>query len=132
MPAPPAPTNHAPVSSPDSSTSAASLLLLEKLLERVQLYSQRMKPLDGKLPPSRGEFDHKIELKDPSSQPVKLGAIPLNAQERAQLAIDIKELLDAGLIVRSESEWGSPVFYVDKDGGQARRRLSCFESPAEA
>ena len=80
-----------------------------------------MQPNEGKLPPSRGQFDHKIELKDSSARPVKSRAIPLNAEERAQLAIDIKELLEAGLIERSESEWGSPAFYVGKDGGSARR-----------
>ena len=47
--------------------------------------------------------------------------MPLNAEERAQLAVDIKELLDAGLIERSESEGGFPAFYVSKDGGLARR-----------
>jgi hypothetical protein len=97
------------------------LLLFERLLKRIAEYVRRMQPLDGQLPPSRPGFNHKIELNNPLSLPVKLSAIPLNAEERAQLAIDIRELEDAGLIVRSESEWGSPVFYVDKDGGQSRR-----------
>ena len=91
------------------------------MLSRVAQYEERMQPREGCLPPSRGEYDHKIELRDPTSLPFKGRAIPLNAEERAQLAIDIKELLDAGLIERSESEWGSPAFYVDKDGGTARR-----------
>ena len=91
------------------------------IAQRVEQYVERMQPNDGKLPPSRGQFDHKIELKDPDARPVKSRAIPLNAEERAQLAIDIKELLEAGLIERSESEWGSPAFYVSKDGGSARR-----------
>lgn len=101
--------------------SAHHLAILERVLSRVELHGVRMKPKEGKLPKSRGEFDHKIEKKDQSSPPVKSHAIPLNAEERAQLAIDIKELLEAGLIERSESEWGSPAFYVSKDGGLARR-----------
>jgi hypothetical protein len=99
----------------------AHLQALERIMARVDVYAIRMKPSDGCLPPSRGEFDHKIELRDPASSPVKSRAMPLNAEERAQLAVDIKELLDAGLIERSESEWGSPAFYVSKDGGLARR-----------
>lgn len=98
-----------------------ALASIQKLLARVDLYNSRMKPKDGRLPPSRGEYDHRIELKDPSAKPVKSRSIPLNAEERAQLAIDIKELEETGLIVRSESEWASPVFYVSKDGGKARR-----------
>ena len=62
-----------------------------------------------------------MELQDPNATPVKGRAIPLNAAERVQLALDIRELEEAGLIVRSESEWASPAFYVDKDGGKSRR-----------
>lgn len=104
-----------------SSLSKDALAALQRVRERVALYEQRMKPHVGKLPPSRGEFDHKIELKDPNSKPVQGRAIPLNAAERAQLAVDIRQLEEAGLIRRSESEWASPAFYVSKDGGKARR-----------
>ena len=100
----------------------------KKLLERVSLYDERMRPKSGQLPPSRGAFDHKIELRDPSSKPVKGHAIALNADERTQLAIDIKALEDAGLIVRSESEWASPAFYVEKDGGKERRLVCDFRA----
>lgn len=98
-----------------------ALAALQRIRERVAIYEQRMKTHVGKLPPSRGEFDHKIELKDPNSKPVQGRAIPLNAAERAQLAVDIRQLEEAGLIRRSESEWASPAFYVSKDGGRARR-----------
>ena len=46
----------------------------------------------------------------------------LNALEQRQLAADINELLAAGFIVKSRSEWAAPVFYVSKDGGKDR----CF------
>lgn len=127
---PSSPTPPTPVAKPSAQPvnsiaptepSAHHLVILERVLARVELHAIRMKPKEGTLPKSRGEFDHKIEKKDLSAPPVKSHAIPLNAEERAQLAIDIKELLDAGLIERSESEWGSPAFYVSKDGGLARR-----------
>src|SRR5215217_6220116 len=98
-----------------------ALAALRRVRERVAVYEQRMSRHVGKLPPSRGEFDHKIELKDSNSKPVQGRAIPLNAAERAQLAVDIRQLEEAGLIRRSESEWASPAFYVSKDGGKARR-----------
>jgi hypothetical protein len=101
--------------------SVEHLATLNRILERVSRYEELMREKEGQLPPSRGQFDHKIELKDPDARPVKSRAIPLNAEERAQLVVDIKELEDAGLIERSESEWASPAFYVDKDGGLDRR-----------
>lgn len=94
---------------------------LGRIQARVGLYDVRMKPKDGKLPKCRGQFNHKMELNNVNAEPVKGRAIPLNAEERVQLALDIRELEDAGLIVRSESEWASPAFYVDKDGGKSRR-----------
>lgn len=104
-----------------SPLSDNALAALKRVRERVAIYEQRMKQHVGKLPPSRGEFDHKIELKDTNSRPVQGRAIPLNVAERAQLAVDIRQLEEAGLIRRSESEWASPAFYVSKDGGKARR-----------
>lgn len=101
--------------------SVEHLATLNRILERVSRYEELMREKEGQLPPSRGQFDHKIELKDPDARPVKSRAIPLNAEERAQLVMDIKELEDSGLIERSESEWASPAFYVDKDGGLDRR-----------
>ena len=116
-------------------TPTPALAILDRVLERVALYEKRMQPKNGRLPPSRGEFDHRIELKDPNSRPVKMRSIPLNAEERMQLAIDIRELEEAGLIVRSESEWDLTSVNVDKDGGKARRcgrGLPWSEPPAEA
>lgn len=115
------PPNHVPASTPSISFPDAAIEALERVRKRVAEYEHRMKPNEGKLPPSRGQFDHKIELKDPNTAPFKGRAIPLNAEERVQLALDIRELEEAGLIVRSESEWASPAFYVSKDGGAARR-----------
>jgi hypothetical protein len=112
---------HVPTSPPAISFPAAALEALERIRKRVAEYEHRMKPNEGKLPPSRGQFDHKIELKDPNTVPFKGRAIPLNAEERVQLALDIRELEEAGLIVRSESEWASPAFYVSKDAGASRR-----------
>lgn len=83
-----------PASQPASPApcSPAVLETLERVLKRVAEYEDRMKPQEGKLPPSRGQFDHKIELKDPDAAPFKGRAIPLNTEERAQLALDIREL----------------------------------------
>lgn len=110
---------------PDSSTSPHLTPSVRAALVRVQnrvgLYDTRMRPKDGKLPKCRGQFNHKMELNNKDAIPVKGHAIPLNAEERVQLAMDIRELEEAGLIVRSESEWASPAFYVAKDGGKSRR-----------
>ena len=92
-----------------------------RIQARVGLYDGRMSPKEGKLPKCRGAFNHKMQLNDDNVTPVKGHAIPLNAEERVQLALDIRELETAGLIVRSESEWASPAFYVAKDGGKSRR-----------
>jgi hypothetical protein len=95
---------------------------------RLELHDARMKPRQGQLPPSRGDFDHRIELRDPAAKPAKSKAIPLNPLEREQLAADIQELEAGGLIVRSRSEWAAPVFYVNKDGGKAKRLVVDYRS----
>lgn len=65
---------------------------LGRIQARVGLYDVRMKPKDGKLPKCRGQFNHKMELNNVNAEPVKGRAIPLNAEERVQLALDIREL----------------------------------------
>lgn len=111
-----------------SSTTAGEEKVLNQLLQRVAEYESRMAPKQGKLPPSRGAFDHRIDLKDPTTSPVKGRAIPLSPAERDQLAIDLRELEDAGLIVPSVSEWASPVFYVPKDGGTSKRLVCDYRA----
>lgn len=78
-------------------------------------YESAVAPFVGKLPPSRGDFDHSITLRDPAVRPRSRKAIPLRERHLRSLAKHLTELLDAGLIRPSRSPWGSPVFFVPKN-----------------
>ena len=96
------------------------------LQRAVERYQTAMKPHVGKLPPSRGvdgEFDHKIELRDPSCKPVTQQAIPLRPSQHAELKKSIKQLLEDGLISHSRSDWGARAFFVSKDHGAKLRMV---------
>lgn len=101
---------------------------LDDVAERVQdavavvvkAYEERMKPMIGKLPPSRGEFDHAIRLIDPQARPRARKAIPLSERHLKSLAKELDKLLAAGLIRPSRSEWAAPVFFVPKDDVEDR------------
>jgi hypothetical protein len=86
-------------------------------------YTKAMEKYDGQLPPSRGEFDHAIVLKQADVEPVKRKAIALNVRQQHELKKTLDELLAAGLIRKSSSAWAAPVFFVAKDGGAALRMV---------
>jgi RNase H-like domain found in reverse transcriptase/Reverse transcriptase (RNA-dependent DNA polymerase)/Integrase zinc binding domain/Retroviral aspartyl protease len=86
-------------------------------------YEAKLKPFDGQLPISRGDFDHQIVLKNPAVPPVKRKAIPLNVKEQAKLKETLDELEAAGLIKKSISAWAAPVFFVPKDHGASLRMV---------
>lgn len=77
-------------------------------------YEERMAPYAGKLPPSRGQFDHQIVLKNPDQPPVKRKAIPLSAKHQQLMKSTLDELEAASLIERSRSAWAAPVFFTEK------------------
>jgi hypothetical protein len=70
------------------------------------------KDLSG-LPPKR-DVEFVIELK-PGTSPISRRPYKMPPNELVELKIQLKELLDKGLIRPSTSEWGSPALFVKKD-----------------
>jgi hypothetical protein len=80
------------------------------------------------LPPER-ELDFTIELK-PGAEPISKTPYRMIALELCELQMQLKELLDLGLIRPSVSPWGAPVIFVKKKDGSLRlcidyRDLNC-------
>jgi hypothetical protein len=75
------------------------------------------KELPG-LPPER-ELDFTIELK-PGADPISKTPYRMTAPELCELQMQLKELLDLGLIRPSVSPWGAPVIFVKKKDGSLR------------
>ena len=94
----------------------------KRLQQCVEQYRQQMAKSAG-LPPKRGEFDHKITLKDPKAEPVKSKAIPLNPVQAKAMKATLDELLATGLIRRSVSPYGLPAFMVGKEQGKKWRMV---------
>ena len=67
------------------------------------------------LPPER-ELDFTIELK-PGAEPISKTPYRMTAPELCELQMQLKELLDLGLIRPSVSPWGTPVIFVNKKDG---------------
>ena len=88
--------------------------------EAIASYEQCMEQHRGQLPPSRGEFDHQINLIDPNVQPRRRKAIPLSDSAQKELWTKLQELQEAGLIRPSRSDWAAPVFMVPKADGGSR------------
>jgi hypothetical protein len=70
------------------------------------------------LPPER-ELDFTIELK-PGAEPISKTPYRMTAPELCELQMQLKELLDLGLIRPSVSPWGTPVIFVKKKDGSLR------------
>jgi hypothetical protein len=70
------------------------------------------------LPPER-ELDFTIELK-PGAEPISKTLYRMTAPELCELQMQLKELLDLGLIRPSVSPWGAPVIFVKKKDGSLR------------
>jgi hypothetical protein len=80
------------------------------------------------LPPER-ELDFTIELK-PGAKPISKTLYQMTVLELCELQIQLKELLDLGIIRPSVSPWGTPVIFVKKKDGSLRlcidyRDLNC-------
>ena len=80
------------------------------------------------LPPER-ELDFTIELK-PSAEPISKTPYRMTALKLCELQMQLKELLDLGLVRPSVSPWGTPVIFVKKNDGSLRlcidyRELNC-------
>jgi hypothetical protein len=67
------------------------------------------------LPPER-EIDFTIELK-PGAEPISKTPYRMTAPKLCELQMQLKELLDLGLIRPSISPWGAPIIFVKKKDG---------------
>ena len=67
------------------------------------------------LTPER-ELDFTIELK-PGAEPISKTPYRMTTSELCELQMQLKELLDLGLIRPSVSPWGTPVIFVKKKDG---------------
>lgn len=111
----------APVTSePVAGRGTVSSHVREDVATVVHDYEVRMKPFVGKLPPSRGEYDHAITLLHGNVRPKARRAIPLSDRHQKALAKELDKLLKAGLIRPSRSEWAAPVFFVPKNENEDR------------
>jgi hypothetical protein len=70
------------------------------------------------LPPER-EIDFTIGLKL-GAEPISKTLYWMTAPELCELQMQLKELLDLGLIRSSVSPWGAPVIFVKKKDGSLR------------
>ena len=70
------------------------------------------------MPPER-ELEFTIDLK-PGTEPIARTPYRMSTQELQELKMQLKELLDLGLIHPSVSPWGAPVVFIRKKDGSWR------------
>lgn len=75
---------------------------------------------DGKLPPERPGLAHKIKLVDDNITPPASPPYRLSWAASAALKKILEEMLEAGLIVPSDSPYAAPVLMVEKKDGSFR------------
>ena len=85
------------------------------MLKNLKMCFQRIYP---GLPPDR-EIEIAIEL-IPGAAPVSKAPYRLAPVELKELATQLQELLDKGMIRPSVSPWGAPVLFVKKKDGSLR------------
>lgn len=73
-----------------------------------------------------GTIKHRIILTD--DEPVRRHPYRMKFRLNEQLEEEINRLLDAGLIRPSTSPYASPVFFVDKDHGKAKRLVADYRA----
>jgi hypothetical protein len=66
--------------------------------------------------PSKRELEFTIDLK-PGTEPIARMPYQMSTQELQELRMQLKELLDLGLIRTSMSPWGAPVIFIWKKDG---------------
>jgi hypothetical protein len=75
------------------------------------------------LPPER-EIDFTTELK-PGEKPISKTPYRMTKPKCCELQMQLKEILDLGLIRPSVSPWGAPVIFVKKKDGSLRLCIDC-------
>jgi hypothetical protein len=69
--------------------------------------------------PPEGELEFTIDLK-PGTEPIARTPYRMSTPELQELKMQLKELLDLGLIRPSVSPWGAPVIFIQKKDGSWR------------
>jgi hypothetical protein len=69
--------------------------------------------------PLERELDFTIEIK-PGAKPISKTLYRMTTLELCELQMQLKELLDLGLIRPNVSPWGTPVIFVKKKNGSLR------------
>jgi hypothetical protein len=69
--------------------------------------------------PSERELDFTIDLK-PGTEPIERTTYLMSMPELHELKMELKELLDLGLIRPSVLPWGVPVIFIRKKDGSWR------------
>jgi hypothetical protein len=69
--------------------------------------------------PPEGELEFTIDLK-PGTEPIARTPYRMSTPELQELKMQLKELLDLGLIRPSVSPWGAPVIFIRKKDGSWR------------
>jgi hypothetical protein len=69
--------------------------------------------------PSERELEFTIDLK-PGTEPIARTPYRMSTPELQELKMQLKELLDLGLIHPSVSPWGAPVIFIRKKDGSWR------------
>jgi hypothetical protein len=76
-----------------------------------------LKELPG-MPPER-ELEFTIDLK-PGTEPIVRTPYHMSTLELQELRMQLKELLDLGLIRPSVSPWGAPIIFIQNEDGSWR------------
>lgn len=94
-----------------------------RLQEVIDDYRSTLDHARDELPPSRGEYDHGIHLKNPDSKPVKQPPIKQRPELARAMKKKLDELLAKGMIRRSKSPYGAPAFMVEQDSMQDGKKV---------
>jgi Reverse transcriptase (RNA-dependent DNA polymerase)/RNase H-like domain found in reverse transcriptase/Integrase zinc binding domain/Chromo (CHRromatin Organisation MOdifier) domain len=121
---PPASTGHAPASTEDSSAPSSPFLLKQAHLDAVLHDFQDLFPDDlPHLAPHR-EFGNAVPTftipVEPNTHPPNLPHRRLSPAEALEVDIQLRSLLQKGLIEPSSSPYGAPVLFVAKKDGSLR------------
>jgi hypothetical protein len=69
--------------------------------------------------PLERELDFTIEIK-PGAEPISKTPYQMTASKLCELQLQLKELLDLGIIRPNVAPWGAPVIFVKKKDGSLR------------